>query len=157
VIVIDVYNPQWTTSRALVRWRSHELHPAQDPRLSWRDGQIDLLPLPDQSITAVMLCQVTSEFWQRGDQLALLQEVRRILTPDGRLLFAEQCRNQSNWLRLGPAALQLQTAGYWRHLLTEAGFRIRREQTLRGIIRSFRAQKPTPAEAQQLTFDLDYE
>jgi SAM-dependent methyltransferase len=152
--VVDIYNPQWMPDRSLTRWRNRWPHPPQDPRLSWRDGQFNLLPLPDESVTAVILCQITSELWLHGDRLVLLREVFRILQPDGRLLFAEPCRNQIAWLTLGLGAWGLETAVYWRNLLTEAGFRIRREQELNGYIHCIRAHKPTPTEAKQLAFDL---
>lgn len=155
IMVVDIFSPQWAPGRALRRWRARWQHPPQDPRLTWLDGQINLLPLPDRSVTAVILCQITSEFWQHGDRLTLLREVHRILTPDGQLLFAEQCRTQTNFLFQGVSALQLPSKKYWRTFLNESGFRIRREQSLQGLITCFRAQKPTLAEARQLAFDLD--
>lgn len=154
LIVIDVYNPQWTTNRALARWRTRWQHPPKDPRLVWMDGQVNLLPLPDQSVSAVILCQVTSEFWQHGDRSTLLAEARRILKADGRLLIAERCRTQTNMLMAGPAALALPPVSYWRGLISETGFRLRAEKTSNGLIHTFYAQKPTPTEARQLAFDL---
>jgi ubiquinone/menaquinone biosynthesis C-methylase UbiE len=102
------------------------------------------------------LSQVLSEFWQHGDRLALLKEAHRILAPDGRLLVAERVRTETNWLVMGPAALGLHGAGYWRNLLGQAGFRVQKEQQLLGLIHCIRANKPTPAEARQLAFELDY-
>lgn len=157
VIVVDVYNPQWTTSRALARQRAHRPPPPPDPRLVWRDGEVSLIPLPDNSVPAVIVAQIVSEFWQHGDRLALLREVHRILAPDGRLLLAERVRTQTNWLVMGPAALTLHPASYWHNLLGQAGFRVQREQDLLGLIRCIRAVKPTPAEAQQMAFDLNFE
>lgn len=156
ITVVDIFNPQWMTSPSLIRWRKRWPHPVPDPRLSWREGQIDLLPLPDDSAKAVMLCQVTSPIWQHGDRLALLREAYRVLEPDGRLLFAEQSRTQTLWLMSGLAAAQMPSAGYWRHLLAEAGFRIQREQTPNGLITLIRAQKPGMTQARQLAFDLKF-
>lgn len=156
IIVIDVYNPQWTTSHALSRGRAQAKLPPPDPRLSWRVGSIELLPLPDESMPAVILCQVASEFWQHGDRLMLLKEIHRILRPNGRLLLAERVRSQTNWLVLGPAALALPPADYWRTLLLKAGFEVRREQHLADIIACFRADKPVPSRAQQLALELDF-
>ena len=156
VIVVDVYNPQWTTSRTLARRRANRPSPPSDPRLAWRDGDVNLIPLPDKSVPAVILSQVLSEFWQHGDRLALLKEAHRILAPDGRLLVAERVRTETNWLVMGPAALGLHGAGYWRNLLGQAGFRVQKEQQLLGLIHCIRANKPTPAEARQLAFELDY-
>jgi len=156
VIVVDVYNPQWTTSRALARRRAQRPSPPHDPRLSWRDGDVNLIPLPDKSVPAVILSQVLSEFWQHGDRLMLLREVHRILAPDGRLLVAERVRTQTNWLVMGPAGLGLHAATYWHHLLGQAGFRLQKEQALLGLITCFRADKPTRTEAQQLAFELNF-
>jgi hypothetical protein len=157
IIVIDVYNPQWTTSRALARWRGRMASPPPDPRLTWRSGTFNLLPLPDKSVKAVVVCQVLSEFWQHGDRLALLREVYRILVPNGHLLLAERVQTQTNWLLMGPAAVNLPPVAYWRELLAAAGLRPGKEQALQGIVHCFRADRPTPVEAQQLALGLNYE
>lgn len=156
VIVVDIYNPQWTTSPWLVRWRSQEPAPPADPRLSWREGSLDLLPLPDESVKTVMLCHVVGEFWQEGDRTALLEEAFRILKPQGQLLLAESVRSQTNWLVRGLGTVSLPTAAYWRTLLQQSGYRIRSEKNVAGLSYCFRAQKPTPAEAQQLSFKLEF-
>lgn len=157
IIIIDLYNPQLTTSRALVRRRRTLLHPPHDPRLVWREGNVNLLPLPDGSMSTVMLCQVASEFMQRGDRLSLLREVHRILRSNGRLLLAERARTQASWLTMGPAALTLETAVQWQTLLQEAGFIIRREENLRGLIHCIRADKPSATESRQLALELAFD
>ncbi len=156
VAVLDVYNPQLTPSRALVRSRTRQPQPPTgDPRFIWRDGSINLLPLPNESVTAVILNEVLSQFWQQGDQETLLREIRRILIPGGRVLVAERTRTQTNWLHLGPAALRLQSSQEWRDLLRRMGFILRREQAPGGFIHCFRADKPIPVEAQQLQLGLE--
>ncbi|MCP4427199.1 MAG: class I SAM-dependent methyltransferase [Chloroflexi bacterium] len=154
VVAVDVYNPQWTISQVLARARSRIPAPPPDPRLSWRNGRSDLIPLPDKSVTAVFLCQIASEFWQEGDRLQLLYEIYRVLSENGRLLLAEQARTQTNWALKGPAALALAPVEQWRDLLGQAGFRIRSEKNLQGVIHCIRADKPTYIEAQQLTLGL---
>lgn len=155
IVVLDVYNPQLTPSRALARSRARQPQPpAGDPRFVWRDGSINLLPLPDESVTAVILNEILSQFWQQGDRETLLQEVRRILIPGGRVLLAQRARTQANWLHLGPAALPLQNSQAWRDLLQRAGFILRREETLDDLIHCFRADKPVPVEAQQMRLSL---
>ncbi|MFZ1395849.1 MAG: class I SAM-dependent methyltransferase [Candidatus Promineifilaceae bacterium] len=156
VTVIDVYNPQWTLSPWLVRWRAQQPPPPIDPRLSWREGSLNLLPLPDESVNTVMLCHVAGEFWQEGDQVTLLKEAYRILKPRGQLLLAESVRSQTNWLIQGLAGFGLPTADYWRQRLQQAGYRIRSEKDVAGLSYCIRAQKPTPAEAQQLSFKLEF-
>lgn len=152
--VIDIYNPQLTPSQALARSRARipHIHP-NDPRFVWRNGRIDLLPLPDESVKAVILYEVLSEFWQVGDQEVLLREVRRVLIPNGRLLIAERTRTHINGLVMGPMAFRLVPAAHWRNLLQHTGFTIQREQSLDGLIHCFRADKPIAVQAQQLQFN----
>ncbi|MCA9934858.1 MAG: methyltransferase domain-containing protein [Ardenticatenaceae bacterium] len=155
IAVLDVYNPQLTPSRVLARTRTPlSPPPSGDPRFVWRNGSISLLPLPNESVTAVILCQTLSQFAQAGDREILLKEVRRILLPGGRVLLAERVRTQNNWLALGPAAFNLETEQAWRDLLRRAGFMVRREQSLGGLIHCLRGDKPIPIEAQQMRFEL---
>ncbi|MCB8982291.1 MAG: methyltransferase domain-containing protein [Ardenticatenaceae bacterium] len=154
IFVVDVYNPQWTLSASLKRYRAGQPHPPPDPRLVWQNGRFDLLPLPDKSVSTVILHRVVSEFWQQGDRMALLAEVHRILTPNGRVLLAERTRSQTNWLVMGPSALNLRPADDWRELLQKAGFIIVKETDLQGLITCWRADKPTPAQARQLSLNL---
>lgn len=156
VIVVDVYSPQLTPSHALIRRRRRLSAPLPDPRFEWCAGDINLLPLPDRSVAAVILCQALSQFWQQGDQQLLLREVYRILVPNGQVLVAEQTRTELYWLVMGPAALRVPPAAKWRELLQEAGFRVHNERELQGIIHCYRASKPLPTEGQQLTLQLNF-
>lgn len=157
VSVIDVYNPQGNTSSALqrgrLRARAHP--PAADPRLEWLDGEIRLLPLPNNSVSAVFLDRVLAEFWQAEERQTLLHEVYRILKPGGRVLVAERVRSQINWLVLGPVGWGLATADYWRELLAKTGFVHSQEKDIQGLVHCFRADKPSPTGNLQLPLHLD--
>lgn len=154
LIIVDVYNPQWTTGQALARARAQAPSVPDDPRLVWQNGRFDLLPLPDKSVPFVMLDQLLSQCWQEGDRLKLLKEANRILTANGRLLLTERVRTQTNWLVYGPGGGRFQPSDYWQNLLQEAGFIVRRQQDLQGLIHCFRADKPSSSEARQLALDL---
>ena len=154
IIVIDVYNPQWTTGQSLARARAQAPQPPDDPRLVWQNGRFNLLPLPNQSVPFVMLDQILSQCWQEGDRLHLLKEAYRILTPNGRLLLSERMRTQTNWVVYGPGGARFQSINDWQDLLHEAGFIIRREQDLQGLIHCIRADKPSSSEARQLALAL---
>jgi ubiquinone/menaquinone biosynthesis C-methylase UbiE len=155
--VIDVYNPQLAPDPALARARipagSPQL-PPPDPRLQWRDGQIDLLPLPDGSVPLVTVDRALGHLWEEGDRLLLLREIKRILAPGGKLLIAEEARTKSAFLAWGPQVLRQPPLDYWRALLLEAGFHIRKETDVRGLIHYFVAEKPRIGELEQLTFDF---
>jgi ubiquinone/menaquinone biosynthesis C-methylase UbiE len=154
IIVIDIYNPILTPDGSLARSRRQTLHPRPDPRLSWRDGDISLLPLPDGSVPAVVLSEVASEFWQQGDRDMLIGEIYRILASGGRLILAERVRTTTNLLTMGLNGFELETADYWRDLLTQTGFRIKREESLEELIHFIRADKPLAYEGKQLVFDF---
>jgi SAM-dependent methyltransferase len=154
LIVVDIYNPQWTTGQALARARAQAPPCPDDPRLIWQNGRFDLLPLPDKSVPFVMLDQILSQCWQEGDRLKLLKEAFRILAPNGRLLLTERVRTQTNWLVYGPSSVRFQPSSYWQELLQDAGFIVRRQQDLQGLIHCFRADKPSGSEARQLALDL---
>ncbi|MBE2223173.1 MAG: methyltransferase domain-containing protein [Anaerolineae bacterium] len=154
IIVVDVYNPQWTTGQALIRARAQAPQPPSDPRLVWQNGRFDLLPLPDKSVPFVMLDQILSQCWQEGDRVRLLKEAHRILTPNGRLLLAERIRTQTNWLVYGPGGARFKPVDYWQDLLQETGFIVRRQENLSGLIYCFRADNPSGSEARQLALAL---
>jgi SAM-dependent methyltransferase len=154
ILVIDIYNPILTPSSNLARSRRQARHPKPDPRLSWRDGDISLLPLSDNSVPAVVLAEAASEFWQQGDRENLISEIYRILSPGGRLIFAERVRTTSNFLTMGFEGFDLKTADYWRDLMTQTGFRIKREESLEDLIYFIRADKPLTYEGRQLIFDF---
>jgi ubiquinone/menaquinone biosynthesis C-methylase UbiE len=154
VQAVDVYNPQMAPGRALARRRQQRSSPAGDPRLTWLEGNIALLPLPDRSTETVVMNHTLSELWQHGDRQLLLAEAYRILRPGGKLLLAEPIRSRTNWLVLGPTAARLESRAHWQRLLVDSGFRLRKEQSVADFYHCFRAEKPLPGEVQQLTLDL---
>ncbi len=157
VIVIDVFNPQLTNGRALAGARRKAPSFQFDPRLAKFDGRIDLLPLPDNSVSAVFMPLILSEFSQHGDRQTLIKEVFRILKPNGRLLCAEQNNTWRNWLSIGPESSRLQPWAYWQKLITDAGFEIVRHEEMHSVTLCFRANKPSPFAGKQLALNLSFD
>lgn len=155
MIIIDLYNPQWMPNPDLVRQRKTMPTAVPDPRITWKESQIKLLPLPDESVSYVMAVQVIGELWQRGDQEQLLKEIYRVLKPNGRLLIAERIQNKTNLALL--EGFSMPTNIYWQSLLKENGFKLQRQANLRNLIHCYRAIKPTPYEARQMALELNYE
>jgi SAM-dependent methyltransferase len=153
VIVLDVYNPLMAPNRALARAHDAAEHPESDPRLSWRDGNINLLPLPDNSVQAVTLVQAASELWQDGDRLKLFQEAHRILRPGGCLLLAERVRTPVNLLVSGPAGLRFLPLSYWQDLIDRSDFKTGQSKTLRDLILCLRVDKRWLGEEKPLPVD----
>ena len=151
--VVDVYTPQVMPSPSIPRWRQLAPPYDKDPRVVWRSGSIDLLPLPDASVFAVTMHGVLSNIEQEGDRQRLLEEVYRVLRPGGRLLLAEQTRTQVNWLVMGMTAVRLPDVNYWRQLLQKADLKIVEEVNVKGLITFFRADKITAGVGRQLPFE----
>lgn len=156
VMVIDVYNPQSNIGGSLRRGRDLARRPADDPRLNWIDGSINLLPLPDRSAGVVFMNQILSEFWLPEERDILLEEILRILAPEGRLLFAERVRSQSTVLLTGLVTSNLPTSEQWRRTLERAGFIVRREECPQGLLYCARADKPGLTAAKQMALSLEY-
>lgn len=150
--VVDVYNPQLTPASSLAHRRQRSGRDTTDPRFTWLDGRIELLPLPDHSAKTIILSHTLSQFWQAGDCQQLLTEIGRVLAPGGQLLVAEATRTQTNFWVLGWRGLRLHPAGYWRQLLSQNHFVIKQEAETLGLVYYFVAQKPAPQTMHQLTF-----
>ena len=155
--VIDVYNPQLMPNEAIVRARARAPQPGPDNRVTWREGSITLLPLPDSSVRTVTINCTLSALWQNGDHDRLLAEIWRILRPGGRLVMVEKVRSYTNWLVWGPLATRIPKNDYWRDRLTGAGFEIRQELAqFHGMVHFYRAEKPIPSiRGQQLKLGLE--
>jgi SAM-dependent methyltransferase len=141
VVVIDVYNPQLAPARWLSRATREAEHPVDDPRIIWKGGSIDLFPLPDGNVPAVLLIMTASEFWEEGDRQQLFKEIYRVLSPGGILLMVERVRTPTTWLVMGPAAQRIRKASYWRDTLTAIGFEVTGESEQVDMLRFFRAER----------------
>lgn len=156
VTIIDLYNPTSNNNASLRRARKRVGRPPVDPRLNWIDGSINLLPLPDRSVSAVYLNQILSEFWLPEERSQLLTEARRILIPEGRLLVAEPVRAKSDLLLTGIVTYLLPSQEQWQTMLTDAGFIIRRQENARGLLYCVRADKPSLSAGKQMQLKLEY-
>ena len=100
--------------------------------------------------------QILSEFWLPEERAELLEEVRRILVPEGRLLLTERNRGRSNLLFTGLVTSAWPPAETWRDSLIKADFRIQREESVRGLVYCVRADKPPPTAGKQMRLQLEF-
>lgn len=142
ILVIDIYNPQIMPSRELARARRQAPRPNPDPRLSWRDGSLNLLPMPDSSISIATMNEALGEIWQEGDQVQLFKELFRILKPGGSALIAERLRTPTNLVVLGPSAFRFHSANHWARIITDSGLAISDQKSLSDLICCLRVDKP---------------
>ena len=59
---------------------------AVDPGVEWRQGTADALPVAEGESFDIVVCQQGLQFF--SDRLAAVREIRRVLTPAGRLAAA---------------------------------------------------------------------
>ena len=154
VTVIDIYNPQLMPDPALARYRATAPTPPVDPRLRWRDGSLDLLSLPNNSVKTIFLPRVLRQIAQQGDRERLLHEVHRVLEPGGNLLISEWVRTPTSWLVLGSGAARLPAEAYWGQLLQQIGFSLKLSLRHYDLIACYRANKRTLAEIHQMRFEF---
>ena len=155
LIVVDIYDPQIMPQKALSRLRAqakphHDYR--HDPRISWQPGRVDLLPLPDATVFAVIMSHTARHIATPHDLDLLMQEIYRILRPGGRLLLAEPVRTQTRWLVHGPGALFVPPPAHWRNLLAANGFTVVQEHTYQGLLSFMRVDKLTAGVGRQLPF-----
>jgi ubiquinone/menaquinone biosynthesis C-methylase UbiE len=153
ITVLDTYNPQLTPGRPLARARQRARF-TTDPRISWRDGSTNLLPVPDASVNNITIVHAASEYWQQGDQEQLFLEIFRILAPGGQLLIAESVRSPTSILTCGFSGLRYQSAKYWETLVVKAGFRLSNKTIIKDLVTCWRFDRPLPDEADQLIIEF---
>ncbi len=153
IIAIDVYNPQLSPHRALVRLRQVQYERSYDyqtdVRMEALEGRLDFLPLPDNYLPIVIMNQTLVELFQPGDRATLLREIYRILTPGGRLLLVEPARSWANWW-LQPWLAGVPFIGEWEALFNQTAFQERVEQPINALLWGFVLHKPALPAPQQL-------
>jgi ubiquinone/menaquinone biosynthesis C-methylase UbiE len=153
ITVLDTYNPQLTPGRPLARARQQAQF-TDDPRISWRDGSTDLLPLPDASVNNITIVHAASEYWQQGDQEQLFLEIFRILAPGGQLLIAESVQSPTSVLTCGLSGLRYHSTRYWETLFVKTGFRLSNKTIIKDLVTCWRFDRPLPDEPDQLILEL---
>eukprot|EP00892_Ulva_mutabilis_P009704 jgi/Ulvmu1/7105/UM034_0011.1 len=94
VIAIDQAKASLDVARAAFKRLAHK-HPTANA--TFLHAPIDRLPLADASVDAVLLFSVLEEM---PDLRAAFREVRRVLRPDGIVVFGTRNRSVRSWLSL---------------------------------------------------------
>lgn len=126
--VIDLYNPQLMRMRQIGRIR-HQSHKhtltTRNAHIDWRVGRIDLLPLPDNHVQLLVVDQLLTALSDVNNRTILLNEIARVLAPNGQLIVIEKTETAENEWTLGMMGLTYwKTVPAWKHLLSEHGYHI---------------------------------
>ena len=120
--LVDVYTPQIMISGTTNRMRASDTPPEKDTRLKTIPGSIDILPFQDAELDVVILHHALSEITQFGDRHRFLQEINRVLKPNGKLLLLEPLKTQARII-VNPLDLyRLWSKEEWEYQLQISGF-----------------------------------
>ena len=149
--IVDVYNPQLMPDEALKRVRTFSIKntvlPLSDPRTTWLEGRLDLLPQLDNTVPVVVCNQVLGEL-SLSDRKLLLAEMKRILQPGGRLLIVEGVRDKQQSIYRLALGTEWDSAESWQSTLTDAGFELHDANPVNAILTVFRVDTPSAPPAQ---------
>ena len=130
--VFDIFDPAEMTEPSIARARrlSRNLI-AAEPVDSRR------LPAQSASIDAVFLLLSAHELRTHDARSALFAELRRILTPGGRVVVAEHLRDVANFAAFGPGFLHFHSRRTWLCCFRTAQFLVHGEFRITPFIRVF--------------------
>lgn len=95
------------------------------------------LPAPADSVDAFFLLLSAHELRSHDARCVLFRELRRILTPDGRVIVAEHLRDWANVAAYGPGALHFHSRRTWLRCFHDAGFVVTTEFSITPLVRVF--------------------
>jgi len=135
--VIDIYDrrmhePSVARARAAGAAGCGAL-PAAFDRLPFREGVLD----------AVFLVFAAHEIRSPAQREQFFGELRRILTPGGRVIVVEHARDAANFVAFGPGFMHFLPAREWPRLAAQSGLVIERAARWTPLVRAFILRRPT--------------
>jgi SAM-dependent methyltransferase len=101
------------------------------------------LPVTDESCDAAMLLLSAHELRGHESRLALFREVRRVLSPGGKVVLAEHLRDMPNFIAFGPGFLHFHSRRAWLAVARETGFELESQFRITPFITVFILRRPT--------------
>jgi len=157
VVAIDRSEAVLERAKALASLKLARRSPGEAGQIEWTRGELESLPLDDESVDVALLSQALHH---AGDPAVALSEAVRIVRPGGRVLLLELRRHDETWVRerLGDKWLgfeddelrgMLEKAGLSRVKITIGARRARDPFTvlIASGVKSTAALKRTPVDA----------
>ena len=115
---VDIWDgTRYETERALELLRTLESVPTKRPRLKCHRAISGLVPLPAASCDVVVLGLGLHEIPSGDPRETIFAEAKRILKPDGKLLFFEHTVDFQSFLVFGPEIDHWVRRSEWLHLI----------------------------------------
>lgn len=99
------------------------------------------LPYPDQAFDTVFLLFAAHELRNAACREGFMNEIRRVLAPNGRVLLVEHDRGFANFAAFGPGFLHFLPAGEWRRLAATARMSIELERRMTPFVQIIQLRK----------------
>jgi SAM-dependent methyltransferase len=131
--VLDIFDPVEMTEASIVRAREADTH---SEHVDFR-----ALPVAGESVEAALLMLSAHELRSEAARVTLFTELRRALTPDGRVIVAEHLRDVANFIVFGPGALHFHSRRTWTHSFAASGLTIASEFAITPFVRVFVLRK----------------
>lgn len=128
--VFDIFDPNEMTEPSIRTAR--RLDAARDERADFRR-----LPLATGTIDVATLLLSAHELRSEAARGALFSELRRVLSPGGRVVVAEHLRDWANFLAFGPGAFHFHSRRTWALCFSRHRFDIHREFSITPFVRVF--------------------
>ena len=136
---IDFFDPVEMTEPSIRRARREHLAdlPASLP------ADFRALPFPENEFDAAFLIFAAHELREPASRTRLLQEIRRVLQPDGKLLLVEHLRDFANFLAFGPGFVHFHSRAEWLHVIRDANLAATQEFRCTPFVRVFLLEPKT--------------
>jgi len=120
--VVDVFDPARHRAPSLARARA--LAPTTAGTIA---ASPEKLPAPDASLDLACAVFAAHELRDEPGRAAFFRELRRALSPRGRVLVVEHLRDAWNAAAYGPGVFHFQSRGTWLKTFAAAGLKVERE------------------------------
>jgi SAM-dependent methyltransferase len=138
--VFDIFDGEVMTEASIARARHRSLRePRRDkPGLvATERADYRRLPLPNGTIDVATLLLSAHELRSDEARSALFAELRRVLSPAGRVVIAEHLRDWANFLAYGPGFLHFHSRRTWLRCFMRHRFDVHREFSITPFVRIF--------------------
>lgn len=129
--MLDLYNPAVMTEPAVTRARQQK---GNDAAIA---AQPDSLPVEEGWGEVVVVMLAAHEIRDRQKRERFFQELRRIVSPEGRVVVVEHLRDLAAALAFGPGIFHFYPRGEWLRLGRNAGLEVERERRITPYVRVF--------------------